>query len=44
MAIMMISDIAGQTAEGYTRVLETVQTHYAGRRPGLPDALGPPHR
>lgn len=29
MAIMMISDVAGQTAEGYGRVLETVQPHYA---------------
>ena len=29
MAILMISEIEGQTAEGYERVLDMVQPHYA---------------
>lgn len=29
MTIIMISDIEGQTAEGYEHVLELVQPHYA---------------
>ena len=30
MAVMMISEVPGQTAEGYERVLDMVRPHYDG--------------